>query len=49
MRITDIKISEFSISDNTPFFKLKNKNGSWEKYDIKKKEDTKNRYNLLLS
>jgi L-alanine-DL-glutamate epimerase-like enolase superfamily enzyme len=36
MRITDIKISEFSISDNTPFFKLKNKNGSWEKYDIKK-------------
>ena len=36
MKITDIKISEFSISDNTPFFKLKNKNGSWEKYDIKK-------------
>ena len=36
MKIRDIKISEFSISDNTPFFKLKNKNGSWEKYDIKK-------------
>jgi len=36
MKITDIKISEFSISDNTPFFKLKKENGSWEKYDIKK-------------
>ena len=36
MKITDIKISVFEISDNTPFFKLRLNDNLWEKYNYKK-------------
>ena len=36
MKITDIKISVFEIHDNTPYFKLRKNNNSWEKYNFKK-------------
>ena len=35
MKIKDIKISEFVIKDNTPYFKLRRIDNSWEKYDLK--------------
>ena len=35
MKIKDIKISEFEIKDNTPYFKLRRIDNSWEKYDLK--------------
>ena len=35
MKIKDIKVSEFEIKDNTPYFKLRKTNKSWEKYDLK--------------
>ena len=35
MKIKDIKISEFEIKDNTPYFKLRKIDNSWEKYDLR--------------
>ena len=35
MKIKDIKISEFEIKDNTPYFKLRKIDSSWEKYDLR--------------
>jgi L-alanine-DL-glutamate epimerase-like enolase superfamily enzyme len=36
LKITDIKISVFELSDNTPFFKLRLNDNLWEKYNYKK-------------